>query len=66
MAPIESGRYIITNRKHKNVAILPDDNDHSDIVAGNQENDLGETVRYNSNGHIYSTHYITSRYTVES
>jgi hypothetical protein len=45
MAPIESGRYFITNRKHKNVATLLDANDHSDVVAGTQVKDLGEMVR---------------------
>jgi hypothetical protein len=45
---LETGRYIITNRKYRNAAILPDANDHSDIVAGVRENDAGEKVRYNS------------------
>lgn len=46
MTPLSTGMYLITNRRHKNIAILPDDNDHSGIVAGIQENGPGEMVRH--------------------
>jgi hypothetical protein len=48
MTPLATGIYIITNRRHRNIAILPlaDANDHSDIVAGIQENGPSEMVRY--------------------
>jgi hypothetical protein len=45
MAPPETGRYIITNRKYLNVVILHDANDRSEIVAGNREdNNPGQMV----------------------
>lgn len=44
MAPPDTGRYIITNVKFLNLAVLPDANDDSDIVAKTEENDLGEKV----------------------
>lgn len=46
MAPPDTGRYIITNVKFLNLAVLPDANDDSDIVAKTEENDLGEKVCY--------------------
>ncbi|KIM77847.1 hypothetical protein PILCRDRAFT_610849 [Piloderma croceum F 1598] len=52
MTPLATGIYIITNRRHRNVAILPDTNKHSDIVAGIQENGPGKMWNVNrlSNG----------------
>ncbi|KAJ7494861.1 hypothetical protein B0H11DRAFT_2227623 [Mycena galericulata] len=38
----DTGRYTITNVKFKNLAILPDANDESDIVAGTDENAASE------------------------
>ncbi|KAJ7222608.1 hypothetical protein GGX14DRAFT_664430 [Mycena pura] len=37
MAP-ETGRYTITNVKFRNLVVLPDANDDSDLVARNEEN----------------------------
>jgi len=42
MAPLDTGRYIITNAKFLNLACLPDANDESDIVARTEENYSGE------------------------
>jgi hypothetical protein len=39
-----SGRYIIKNRKHKNVAKLCDASDRSSVVADNRQDDPGEMV----------------------
>ena len=47
MAPLDTGRYIITNCKHRNVAFLPDNNDRSGVVASNREDDSGEMVKFN-------------------
>jgi hypothetical protein len=44
MTPFDTGRYIIKNRKHKNVAKLCDANDRSSVVADNNQNDPGEMV----------------------
>jgi hypothetical protein len=46
MAPLATGTYVITNRRHKNAVILSDANDYSSIVGGIEENDPGEMVRY--------------------
>jgi hypothetical protein len=45
MAPLDTGKYVITNSKHRNVAFLPDATESSDIVASDQKDDLGEMVR---------------------
>jgi len=37
MPALDTGRYIITNVKYGNLAVLPDANDESDVVAGVQE-----------------------------
>jgi hypothetical protein len=47
MAPLDTGRYIITNCRHKNVVFLPDNNDRSGVVASNREDDPGEMVKFN-------------------
>jgi hypothetical protein len=44
MTPLDSGRYIINNRQHKNVAKLYDANDRTGVVSDNQQGDLGEMV----------------------
>jgi len=44
MPALDTGRYIITNVKYGNLAVLPDANDESDVVAGVQENNPGEKV----------------------
>jgi len=46
MASLDNGKYIIINCKYKNIAILPDSNCNSGIIASNQENVPGEIVRY--------------------
>ena len=38
------GRYLIKNRKHKNVAKLCDANDRSGVVSDNKQGDMGEMV----------------------
>jgi hypothetical protein len=45
MAPLDTGRYIITNAKHRNVVFLPDANEGSDVVGSDQKDDPGEMVR---------------------
>ncbi|KIM90338.1 hypothetical protein PILCRDRAFT_1655 [Piloderma croceum F 1598] len=52
MVPLDTGRYVITNRKYQNVPILPDANDQTDIVAGTQEGEPSELWNINllSNG----------------
>ena len=45
MASIDTGRYTISNAKFLNLAVLPDANDESDVVAKAEENDAGEKVR---------------------
>jgi hypothetical protein len=45
MAPLDTGRYVITNAKHRNVVFLPDATESSDVVASDQKDDLGEMVR---------------------
>jgi hypothetical protein len=45
MAPPDTGRYTITNVKFMNLAVLPDANDDSDVVARTEENNAGEKVR---------------------
>jgi hypothetical protein len=45
MPALDTGRYIITNVKYGNLAVLPDANDESDIIAGIEENNPGEKVR---------------------
>jgi len=42
MAPVDTGRYTIMNVKFLNLAVLPDANDESDIVARSDENSAGE------------------------
>jgi len=42
MAPLDTGRYTITNVKFLNCAVLPDANDDSDIVARPEFNAPGE------------------------
>ncbi|KIM88143.1 hypothetical protein PILCRDRAFT_85437 [Piloderma croceum F 1598] len=42
MPALDTGRYIITNVKYGNLAVLPDANDESDIIAGVEENNPGE------------------------
>jgi len=44
MAPLDTGRYTITNAKFFNLAVLPDANDESDVVAGVGEYNAGEKV----------------------
>jgi hypothetical protein len=44
MAPIDTGRYTITNVKYLNLAVLPDANDESDISARSEEINTGEKV----------------------
>jgi hypothetical protein len=44
MAPLDTGRYIVTNAKHRNVVFLPDANEGSDVVASDQKDDPGEMV----------------------
>jgi len=44
MASLDTGRYTITNVKYLNLAVLPDANDESDIVARADENNAGEKV----------------------
>lgn len=44
MAPVDTGRYTIMNVKFLNLAVLPDANDESDIVARSDENSAGEKV----------------------
>ena len=43
MAPVDTGRYSIMNVKFLNLAVLPDPNDESDIVARSDENNAGQT-----------------------
>ncbi|KAJ7608762.1 hypothetical protein FB45DRAFT_1010804 [Roridomyces roridus] len=38
----DTGRYIITNVRYQNLAILPDANDESDVVAATEENSASE------------------------
>jgi len=45
MAPLDTGRYIITNCLHKRVAILPNATQYSGIVGGTPAQNLGEMVR---------------------
>ena len=45
MSALDTGRYIIANVKYGNLAVLPDANDESDIIAGVEENNPGEKVR---------------------
>ena len=52
MAPLDTGRYIITNAKFLNLACLPDANDESDIVARTEENYSGEKVGRISGSHL--------------
>ncbi|KIM88168.1 hypothetical protein PILCRDRAFT_814083 [Piloderma croceum F 1598] len=42
MAPLDTGRYIITNCLHKRVAILPNATQYSTIVGGTQAQNSGE------------------------
>jgi hypothetical protein len=44
MAPLDTGRYIVTNARHRNVVFLPDGNEGSDIVASDLKDDPGELV----------------------
>jgi hypothetical protein len=44
MTPLDSGRYIIKNRKHQIVAKLCDANDRTGVVSVNRQGDLGEIV----------------------
>jgi hypothetical protein len=44
MAPVDTGRYTIMNVKFLNLAVLPDANDESDIIARSEENNAGEKV----------------------
>jgi hypothetical protein len=39
-----TGIYTVTNVKHRNLAILPDANDGSDVVARPEDNKAGEKV----------------------
>jgi hypothetical protein len=45
MAPLDTGRYIITNCLHKRVVILPNATQYSGIVGGTQAQNPGEMVR---------------------
>ena len=45
MAPLVSGRYTITNARFDNVAVLPDDDQRSDIVSGVYNNIPDALVR---------------------
>lgn len=44
MAPLDTGRYFITNHRHKNAAILRNANNHSGLIARNCVNDASEMV----------------------
>ena len=57
MAPPDTGRYTITNVKFMNLAVLPDANDDSDVVARTEENNAGEKVRP-CLCHCYSVAYL--------
>ena len=46
MAPLDTGRFIITNSKSKNVVCLADDNSCSDLHGDWQQNRPGEMVKY--------------------
>ncbi|KAF7372439.1 hypothetical protein MVEN_00105200 [Mycena venus] len=43
----DTGRYTITNAKFHNLAVLPDANDESDIVAGTDANAASEKIQWN-------------------
>jgi hypothetical protein len=43
-APLDSGRYTITNVRFKNLAVLPDSNHESQIVARARHDNSGEIV----------------------
>jgi hypothetical protein len=45
MVQLDTGRFIIRNAKFLNVAVLPDSNDQSEIVARASSGDPGEKVR---------------------
>jgi hypothetical protein len=63
MAPLDTGRYIITNCRYYNAAVLLDSNDRSGVVACNPDNDTREIVRGNS---IYANSLLTlSKWTVK-
>jgi len=42
MTQLDTGRYVITNVKFLNLAMLPDANDESDVIARSENNDPGE------------------------
>jgi hypothetical protein len=59
MAPLDTGRYIITNFKFKNVALLADPNSASDICGDHRQDRIGEmwTVILLSNGNYTIKNY---------